>query len=108
MVCGLLYQVSRFRLQGYRFHIQCATSLLHSVLYRDMIIFRNSNTSAWARREMHTGFCGGNLREDLGLDEMIILKGIFKELNGGIDRMDVTKDRARFRDVSDYNNQRTV
>jgi len=41
---------------------------------------------------------GGNLREDLGVDEMIILKGIFKELIGGIDRKDLTKDRARFRD----------
>jgi len=37
---------------------------------------------------------------------MIILKGIFKELIGGIDRMDLTKDTARFRDVSDYSDQR--
>jgi hypothetical protein len=30
---------------------------------------------------------------------MIILKCIFKELNGVIDRMDLTQDKARLRDV---------
>jgi hypothetical protein len=42
---------------------------------------------------------GGNLTEDLGVVEMIILKWIFKELNRGIDGMDLTQDRDRFRDV---------
>jgi hypothetical protein len=41
---------------------------------------------------------GEDLTEDLDVGEIIILIWIFKELNRGIDRMDLTQDRDRFRD----------
>jgi len=47
---------------------------------------------------MHTGFWWGNLRErahleDPGIDGNIILKLIFKQWDGGMDRNDLAQDR---------------
>ena len=43
---------------------------------------------------MHTGFWFGNMSErDLGVDGRIILKWIFKKLDGGIDWIDLTEGR---------------
>ena len=47
---------------------------------------------------MHTGFWWGNVKEvdhleDLGIGGRIILKWIFEQWGGGIDRIDLTKDR---------------
>ena len=41
----------------------------------------------------------GEQLEDLGTDRMIILKWIFKKLNGGIDWIDLAQDRDRWRAV---------
>jgi len=38
-----------------------------------------------------------NYLEDLSIDERIILKWIFKELDGGMDWIDVAQDRSRWR-----------
>jgi hypothetical protein len=49
---------------------------------------------------VHTGFWWGNLRErdhlnDQGVDETIILRLIFKKLDGGMNWTDLAKDRGR-------------
>jgi hypothetical protein len=49
---------------------------------------------------VHTGFWWGNLREgdhleDLGIDGGIVLKWIFKKWVGGMDLIDLAKDRDR-------------
>jgi hypothetical protein len=51
---------------------------------------------------MEWGFLWENLREkdhfeDLGVDGKIILKGIFKKLDGGMDWIDLAQDRDRWR-----------
>jgi hypothetical protein len=54
------------------------------------------------RGEVHTGFWSENLRErghleDAGIDVEIILKWIFTQWDGGVDRIDVAQDRDRLR-----------
>jgi hypothetical protein len=56
----------------------------------------------WGKREEHTGFWWGDLREgnhlgDPGVDGRIILKWIFKTWDGGTDWMELTQDRDRWR-----------
>ena len=52
--------------------------------------------------KVHTGFCWGELREsyhleDIGIDESITLKLIFKKWNlEGMDWIDLVQDRDRF------------
>jgi hypothetical protein len=51
---------------------------------------------------VHTGFWWGNLRErdrleDPGVDVGIILKWIFTQWDGGVDRIGVAQDRHRWR-----------
>jgi hypothetical protein len=53
------------------------------------------------RGEVHRDFCWGNLREgdhseDPGVDKRIILKLIFEKLYGGMDWIDVARDRDRW------------
>jgi hypothetical protein len=50
---------------------------------------------------VHRGFWWGNLREvdhlkDLGIDGRIILKWIFKKLDGGMDWIDLAVNRNRW------------
>jgi hypothetical protein len=52
----------------------------------------------WGKREVHTGFWWGDLREDdhlgdPGVGGRIILKWIFKKWDGGIDWIELTQDR---------------
>jgi hypothetical protein len=56
------------------------------------------------KREMHTGFWRGNLREgdhlgDPGIDGRIILKLIFKKWDGAMDWIQLSQDRDRWRDL---------
>jgi hypothetical protein len=56
----------------------------------------------WGRVEVHIGFWRGNLREsnhleDLVLDGRIILKWIFKKLDGGVDEIELAQDRGKWR-----------
>jgi hypothetical protein len=51
---------------------------------------------------MYTAFWNGNLRGraylvDLGVDGRIMLKRILKKWDGGMDWIDLTKDRDRWR-----------
>jgi hypothetical protein len=56
---------------------------------------------AWETEEVHTGFLWTDLRErnhleDSDVDGRIILKLIFKELNGGMDWIYVAQDTDRW------------
>jgi hypothetical protein len=56
------------------------------------------------RGELHSGFWWGNLRErdhleDPGINGRIILRRIFMQWDGGMDRIDLVEDRDRWRDV---------
>jgi hypothetical protein len=56
------------------------------------------------KREVHTGFWWGDLREgdhlgDTGVDGRIILKQIFKKWDGGMDLIELAQDRDRWRAV---------
>jgi hypothetical protein len=55
----------------------------------------------WGTGEVHVGFWWGNLRErdnlkDPDLGGRIILKWIFKEWDGGMDRIDLALDTDRW------------
>ena len=60
LVYGLWPAIPGFSVQvaGFSFSHSMCTVTTQSVLYRDMIRFRNCNTSAWVIGEMHTGFWG--------------------------------------------------
>jgi hypothetical protein len=54
------------------------------------------------KKEVHTGFWWGDLREadhleDPGVDGRIILKRIFKTWDGGMNWMELAQDRDRWR-----------
>jgi hypothetical protein len=54
------------------------------------------------KREVHTGFRWGDLREgdhfgDPGVDGRRILKWIFKKWDGGMDWIELAQDRDRWR-----------
>jgi hypothetical protein len=54
------------------------------------------------KREVHTGFWWGDLREgdhlvDPGVVGRIILKQIFKKLDGGMNWIELAQDRDRWR-----------
>jgi hypothetical protein len=54
------------------------------------------------KREGHTGFWWGDMREgdhlgDLGVDGRITLKRIFKTCDGGMDWIEMAQDRKRLR-----------
>jgi hypothetical protein len=56
----------------------------------------------WGKREMHTGFWWGDLREcdhlgDPGVDGRIILKWIFEMWDGGMDWIELAQGRDRWR-----------
>jgi hypothetical protein len=56
------------------------------------------------KREVHTGFWWGDLRQgdylgDSGVDGRIILKWIFKKWDGGMDWIELAQDRDSWRDV---------
>ena len=51
---------------------------------------------------MHTGLCWGNLRErdhleDPGIDGRIILRWIFRKLDGGMEWIGLAQDRDKWR-----------
>jgi hypothetical protein len=59
----------------------------------------------WGRREVRTGFWRGNLSErdqleDIGVDGRIILKWIFKKLQGDRDWVDLAQDTDRWRTLA--------
>jgi hypothetical protein len=60
LVYGLWPVVPGFsvRVVGFPLSHSICTVTAHRLLYRDMIIFRNSNTCTWARGEIHLGFRG--------------------------------------------------
>jgi hypothetical protein len=49
----------------------------------------------WVAEEVCKGFVWGNFREDLDEDGRIILKGIFKKWDEGMDWIGVAQDRWR-------------
>jgi hypothetical protein len=56
----------------------------------------------WGKREVHTGFWWGDLREgdhlgDPGIDRRIMLKLTFKKWDGGMDSIELAQDRDRWR-----------
>ena len=56
----------------------------------------------WGRGEVHTGLCWGNLRErdyleDPGIDGRIILRWIFRKLDGGVEWIGLAQDRDKWR-----------
>ena len=58
----------------------------------------------WETVELHTGFCWGDLMEgdsleDLDVHRRIILKSIFKKLEGVMDLIDLAQYRNRWRTV---------
>jgi hypothetical protein len=58
----------------------------------------------WGKREVHTGFWWGDLREGdnlgyPGVDGRIILKWIFKKWDGVMDWIELAQDRDRWRAV---------
>jgi hypothetical protein len=60
------------------------------------------NEHVWGKREVHTGFWEGDLREDdhLGdpsVDGRMILKWIFKKWDGGMDWIELAQNRDRLR-----------
>jgi hypothetical protein len=75
----------------------------------NIIRFIKSRRMRWAghvahmgKREVHTGFWWGDLREsdhlgDPGIDGRIILKWIFKQWDGGMDWIELAQDRDRWR-----------
>jgi hypothetical protein len=69
-----------------------------------MSIGRSGSVARIGRREVHTWFWWGNLREtdhleNLGIDGSIILMWIFKKWNGGMDWIDLAQDRERWQVV---------
>jgi hypothetical protein len=63
---------------------------------------RDIGTWGGGEREAHTGFWWGDLRKgdhlrDPGVDGKIILKWIFKTLDGGMDWIELAQDRDRWR-----------
>jgi hypothetical protein len=51
---------------------------------------------------VHSGFWWGNLKErdhleESGIEERMILKGIFRKWDGGMDWIDLAQDRERWR-----------
>jgi hypothetical protein len=58
----------------------------------------------WGRREVHTGFWWGDLKEgdhlgDPRVDGRIILKRIFKKWDLGMDWIQLAQDRDRWRSL---------
>jgi hypothetical protein len=56
----------------------------------------------WGKGEVHIGFWWENLREgdhleDFGVGRRVILKWIFKKMDGGVDWIDLAQDRDRRR-----------
>jgi hypothetical protein len=49
------------------------------------------------RGEVHKGFWWGDHFEDPSADGMIILKWIFKKWDGGMDWIDMSQDRDKWR-----------
>ena len=63
---------------------------------------REGHVARMGRGEVHAGFWWGNLREgdylkDPGIDRRIILKWIFKKWNRGMDWIDLSQDKDRWR-----------
>jgi hypothetical protein len=62
--------------------------------------------AAYSWGELYTGFWCGDLRErghldDLGLDERITLRWVFRKLDGGMDWINLAQDRDRCRAFAD-------
>jgi hypothetical protein len=60
----------------------------------------------WGRREVHTGFWWGDPREgdhlaDPGVDGRIILRWIFGKWDGGMNWIELARDRDRWRALVD-------
>jgi hypothetical protein len=56
----------------------------------------------WGRREVHTGFWWGDVREgdhlgDPGVDGTIILRRVFGKWDGGMNWIELAQDRDRWR-----------
>jgi hypothetical protein len=56
----------------------------------------------WGRREVHTGFWWGDVREgdhlgDPGVDGRIILRRVFGKWDGGMNWIELAQDRDRWR-----------